>query len=383
MEEKQENNNKKTSSKIGLKIALGVVGLIAIIAIIVTIILLSKGEKTSTIGSTGLSEEKYSVKESETNQIKLVDYDGGNFTIKIPEGWKVETGGADMFYAIRVYNPEDTRYQIFAILKAEPFLKNDKAKQWYQNYYNSFGGSGNKVLAEAIVLYKPTVEAFYSSFNEYAAYTKKVDTIYSTFNFPDLKNFAMVESFESNSSMKSVAKDDKTLRGTFQDSKTGKNGEGLFMASLIDQGSYMALGYDTLFYTMYNVMGITTAQYDLVNYQNILTESLNSLVYKDSFTQQTIANGNERTKNALAINASIQEAYNSYNAAWSARQKNYDITSQKYSDSTLSYERVYDTETGDIYKAYNGFTDDYKGERYKAVTDNMYTEPITGYIEKQ
>ncbi len=35
-----------------------------------------------------------------------------------------------------------------------------------------------------------------------------------------------------------------------------------------------------------------------------------------------------------------------------------------------------------IYKAYNGFTDDYDGKRYKSITDDMYTEKITGYIEK-
>ena len=46
--------------------------------------------------------------------------------------------------------------------------------------------------------------------------------------------------------------------------------------------------------------------------------------------------------------------------------------------------RVYDTETGEMYKATNGFTDVYDGKRYKAVTDdNMYAEPISGYIEKQ
>ena len=44
---------------------------------------------------------------------------------------------------------------------------------------------------------------------------------------------------------------------------------------------------------------------------------------------------------------------------------------------------LYDTETNEIYKAYNGFTDDYTGERYQTITDNMYTEKVTGYIEKQ
>ena len=44
--------------------------------------------------------------------------------------------------------------------------------------------------------------------------------------------------------------------------------------------------------------------------------------------------------------------------------------------------KKYYEQTGDIYKAYNGFTDEYDGERYKSVTDEMYTEKTNGYIEK-
>ena len=41
-----------------------------------------------------------------------------------------------------------------------------------------------------------------------------------------------------------------------------------------------------------------------------------------------------------------------------------------------------DTETGEVYKATNGFTDVYDGTRYQPVMDdNMYSEPISGYIE--
>ena len=68
--------------------------------------------------------------------------------------------------------------------------------------------------------------------------------------------------------------------------------------------------------------------------------------------------------------------------SWEKRSNSYDIMSQKQSDATLGYERVYDTETGDIYKAYNGFTDDYDGERYKSITEDMYTKKTSGYIEK-
>jgi hypothetical protein len=69
-------------------------------------------------------------------------------------------------------------------------------------------------------------------------------------------------------------------------------------------------------------------------------------------------------------------------SSWEARNNSYDIISQKQSDATLGYERVYDTETGDVYKAYNGFTDSYSGNRLQPITDDMYTKTISGYIEK-
>ena len=48
----------------------------------------------------------------------------------------------------------------------------------------------------------------------------------------------------------------------------------------------------------------------------------------------------------------------------------------------MGYERVYDTPTGEIYRAENGWSDTYQGGRYEPVTDDsMYTEPISGYIE--
>ena len=68
--------------------------------------------------------------------------------------------------------------------------------------------------------------------------------------------------------------------------------------------------------------------------------------------------------------------------SWKKRNKSFDIMSQKQSDATLGYERVYDTDTGEIYKAYNGSTDDYDGTKYKAITEDMYTEKTSGYIEK-
>ena len=86
---------------------------------------------------------------------------------------------------------------------------------------------------------------------------------------------------------------------------------------------------------------------------------------------------------AFAANTKIyNEISDAITSGWEARQNTYDILSEKRSDATLGYERVYDTETGDVYKAYNGFTDDYFGDRYKTISDDMYTSEIAGYIDK-
>lgn len=286
-----------------------------------------------------------------------------------------------MFYAIKVVDPNDERNQIFALLKAQPFLKSYASKQWHQWYVNTTGNKVYKMFSDAIILSPATVESFYDNFNNYTEYAKTYEPTYSNFKFPFLSLFKKVEQFKSNTYIKNLSLDDKTIRATYEDSN-GKPGEGLFMGSVIDFGKVYAGNVDTSFYYLYNIIFITSAKDEFVNYESILNKSLGTLKYKSSFVDATNKAITDRTNATLKANATVQAAFDSYNKAWSARQTTYDISSQKYSDSTLGYERVYDTDTGEIYKAYNGFIDDYEGNKYKPITDDMYTKAIDGYIEK-
>ena len=127
---------------------------------------------------------------------------------------------------------------------------------------------------------------------------------------------------------------------------------------------------------------MTAPDEDFINWQPILDYCLSTLEFSDTFV-------NGFNKEEASILTTIQANQKTYNQisdmimdSWEKRNNSYDIISQKQSDATLGYERVYDTETNEVYRAYNGFTDSYKGERYKAVTDDMYTKQISGYIEK-
>ena len=139
---------------------------------------------------------------------------------------------------------------------------------------------------------------------------------------------------------------------------------------------------DNSYYMVYDITAVTADKDNFIDYKDILLEVTKSIEFNDEYVKKTINDSNAQTERSLELNAQIQKSFDSYMSAWENRQTTYDIMSQKQSDATLGYERVYDTETGDIYKAYNGFTDDYSGKRYQSITDDMYTQKTSGYIEK-
>ena len=373
------NENKK--SKIWMIIAL----IAIVIIVILGVMLLNNNKKESDeVGKTEKSATKEDVKivANEASKLTLEEYKTDNFTMKKPTGWTVETGGTGIFYVIRVYDPQNTNNQVYLMLKVQPLLKNTSAKTSWQNYYSMSGNNSQyKLFADAVVLDNPTTEGFYKKFDEISTYLSSLEPTLSTMKFPKFSNFTKIEEFESSASMKSVALDSKVLRGTFT-GENSKEGEGLFMASVVNFGNQYQGGVDMGYYMIYDIMSITSAKDEFIDYKDILLESVNSIEFTDSYVKQTIDDSNAQTQKALELNASMQKAFDSYMSAWENRQISYDIMSQNQSDATLGYERVYDTDTGEIYKAYNGFTDDYQGNKYQSITDNMYTEKTSGYIEE-
>ena len=327
-------------------------------------------------------DKNIKIVKSEASKIELEDYKSSVFSMKKPKGWQVSTGGDGIYYAIRVTDPTDSRNQIFLMIKMQPLLKSNESKSFWESYYRLSGNNPQyRVFSDAVVLDNPTTEGFYKKFNDIAGYVKSVDSSFSSINFPTFNNFIKIDEAEATASMKSVALDSKVLRATFTN-ENAKEAEGMFLASVVNFGNDSKGGVDTLYYMVYDIMTITSVKDRFIDYKDILLESINSIEFTDSYVKQTIDDGNAQTKNALALSASIQSAFDSYMSAWENRNKTYDIMSQKQSDAILGYERVYNTETGEIYKAYNGFFDDYSGNKYQPVGDEMYTNKITGYIDK-
>ncbi len=310
-------------------------------------------------------------------KVQYEDFDNGLVKLKIPKGWKVEVPPVDyIHYNFKVYNPENPNYMFFFGLKFEGYMKSERARNWQIKYYPSV------MFAKLPAIDPQTTEQFYKVWNIAVDYSNKEEVKYEYFSH--INNFEVIENLGTDVLGGSI------LRAKYTNDK-GELNQGLFTAAVKDLGSYnvseniwnvFGPQVDVMPLNIYNIIYMSAPDADFINWQPVLETCLNTIEFSDTF----ISGFNKEEQSVMANFQANQKIYNEMSDmimdSWEKRNNSYDIMSQKQSDATLGYERVYDTETGEIYKAYNGFTDDYSGNRYKPITDDMYTKATSGYIEK-
>ncbi len=315
--------------------------------------------------------DRVKIRQIETKKIKYTEFNNGLVKLKIPDGWKVDVIGDYIHYTVKVYDPNKPTYQFFFNLKTEGYNKSEAAKNWQQKFYP------NDIFAKNPVIATKDTEGFYKIFNELGPLNNT-----STFTFPVLTDFTVVENLGKG------MYDGDILRATFKD-QDGNDAEGLFTAYVYDAGPYYVSEdffstnqVDIYFLNVYDTIFITAPKDEFINWEETLSTIASSLEFTDTFISGFNSEQDAVMKNFQNIRTICNQITDGIMDSWEKRNASFDIMSQKQSDATLGYERVYDTETNEVYKAYNGFTDDYDGKRYKSVSDDMYTKGISGYIEK-
>ena len=71
----------------------------------------SKNDKDNT----KKNKQEVKIKKSETKEIKFTEFNNGLFSMKIPEGWKVDLIGDYIHYTIKAYDPQNPTCQMFLI----------------------------------------------------------------------------------------------------------------------------------------------------------------------------------------------------------------------------------------------------------------------------
>ena len=336
------------------------------------------------------SGSEFEIVPSRAASVRYERYECADFSMTIPAGWQVTTGGTGMLYSIRVTDPEEPLNQMFVLNKADLLLHSEEGKRAWQATADA-GQPTAAAHAAAPVLYNPSTEGFFQIFPAYAGFAASIEPSYAGYAFPAFDNFTATETFPSTSSLASVALGDSLLRATF--TAGGRAGEGMFGASVVDFGSFAiadgtmgAYGFNTAdggWYSAYNIVAVTAAAGSLVDWEGVLTGCLGTLEFSESFATATNQASNEQVAACSQISRNFNETMDGIMSSWKNRSTSQDIVSQKQSDATLGLERVYDTETGEVYQATNGFTDVYDGTRLAPVTDDaMYAKPVAGRIER-
>ena len=320
---------------------------------------------------------KVKIVKSAASTVKYEKYDNGLISLEIPKGWEVTIAPADyIHYSFKVTDPDDPGYMLLFGLKQEGFLKSEKARKTYAKYYP------DAVFSKLTAVSPNDARGFYAAWNANSKYINETQMGYEY--FPYLNDYNIIEGLGN------TPLGGEILRASFTDGSERRM-EGLFTASVYDAGSYYinvdiwnvySEKVDVWPLNVYNIVAMTAPEEEFASWQPILDHCLSTLEFSSTF----VSNFNAEESALVSTIQANQRVYDSISDmimdSWEQRNASYDIISQKQSDATLGYERVYDTETGEVYKAYNGFTDDYSGKRYQPITDDMYTAPISGYIEK-
>ena len=314
------------------------------------------------------SGEKLKITKAETSQIEYEDFDNGYLKMKIPKGWKVAVPNKVTFsgYTFKMYNPKDINYMLEFSLGLSGFLKSEAARKKYASLYPS------AVFGKLAAIDPRTTEQFYKVWNTNAKVANK--EINQEF-FVYLNDFEMIENLGKTNLGGDV------IRGKFTNDK-GEIMQGLFTASIFESGTYYMYGVDLSPLNSYHNIIMYTPDSEFNNWQSIFDYSVSTIEFTEDFMRGFNREQSSQVSTVQANAKIYDEISDMIMDSWNKRSKSYDIISGKRSDATLGYERVYDTETGDVYKAYNGFTDEYSGNRYQKVTDDMYTLGVSGYIEK-
>ena len=163
------------------------------------------GAETADGGAAPMAEpQDIRITASAARAVETEPYECADFSMTIPKGWTVTSGGANIYHSIRVYDPEQPLRPMFVLLKADLLLHSQAGKAaWEKNY--SMGNTQAALFAQAAVLENPSTEGFYQMFSQYTDFVTQVESSYAGYTFPTFDGFTVTDRFLSASSLKDSA----------------------------------------------------------------------------------------------------------------------------------------------------------------------------------
>ena len=311
----------------------------------------SQGTTTIQPGITQPVNTNVNLKQGEWTNIEWENYNNGYFTLTIPKGWQVEANAELDYVTYRAYNPNNEFIGVTFRDRLELYKDQNMAAQNGISLFNSTGTT--QEFFERF--YAPTTESFTV---QYAA----IPSDYNSFQY-GLGNRTI--------------NDYRSLYATFVQGNV--QGEGVYSALVVSTPDVYSGGINYGMWSMINIIAQYAPAGQLKNWLPVYSQIIKSFQY----TTEYVMAWQQAKGTTWDISSGISDS-DSIISSFNERSEQDTILQEKRSDMLGEYERVYDTETGNIYRAYNGFLEDIGTEqkRYTSITDHQYTEGYVGWIEK-
>lgn len=230
----------------------------------------------------------------------LVDYDGGVFTMQLPQGWQIMTGGEYAGYSIRAWDPNDPDVQIFYYGELGPYFKSAEAKAQYQSMSTS-----NDPLTYLPVLEDPTLAGCLNAMDDYQdAYDGIMP---QSFAFAKIQNMTVLSETPITTPLASYAVSEASILASLT-SETGAACTGMFEGSILDAGGYEINGVDVApSRSASNIFGIIAPEGKFEAVAPTLIQSLTSFTFTDEYIQEAIRQGNMQAENAAEVSRQNNE----------------------------------------------------------------------------
>ena len=296
------------------------------------------------------------------SQVELVEYNDGWVSMMVPKGWVAETtNGAEIeLYSVRVYDPTCPSRQLFFGFSATAFTSESSKNMLLATATTDYAAtlfSGTPVLSAT-----PSDAAYYQCFNDFMkGYS------YNGLNIPTMNNWTILDDYGKSPLGGEI------FRAYYTD-ENKQEVQGVFASQYAEPIMFDLCAF-------YNVHFFTAPSYEYPQWQEVLNYCMSTAIYTSEFENAYYSKLNQTLETSKMIAQCADQISDMIMDSWNYRNTTYDIASQKYSDATLGYERVYDRETDRWYLAETGIESILEGDRYQVLTtDEAYTCEISGTL---
>lgn len=247
-------------------------------------------------------------------KINLAEYNGGYFSVLLPEGWQIQTMGKYTTFGFRAWDPQNPDYEVFYYGILGPLNKSNDAKNGWGDYIGNMGYSNAALYYDAPAVDENSASSVFYTFDLLQALSNK----YSLgFSFPALDEFMPMKSIPVQTAYASVSSHEAMVFGGVRGSNGGACG-GMFMASMWKTNPYFVNGVDMMPTSALNVFGVIAPAEDFKNVEEALTQAVFSLRFTEEYIREGIAYSTAVGEAAMADNAARWAVFDEANRKWSA-----------------------------------------------------------------